>query len=229
MIEIKICGITSKADALAACEAGADAVGFIFFPQSPRYLLPELALKIIRKLPPEVCKVGVFVNTDQSNLQDIVTYCELDLIQLHGNESPEFCRLFPLSRVIKSLSPDTTAEVEAARAYQTRAILIDAPRFVRDGSEHDPQYGGTGRTANWEMAKALKAHHRLILAGGLKPENAAEAITAVGPDAMDFNSGVEIAPRRKDPAKIRQVIEIVRKTDPGNNVPREKIFTRPES
>ncbi len=229
MIEVKICGMTNKADALAACEAGADAVGFIFFPQSPRYILPEQALKIIRSLPLEVCKVGVFVNTDQANLQDIVDYCGLDLIQLHGSESAEFCRLFPAARVIKSLSPHTLADIEAADVYETRAILVDAPRLVRDGEAGDPQYGGTGRLANWEMAKALKARHRLILAGGLKADNVAEAIAAVEPDALDFNSGVEISPRHKDLEKIRRVIELVRRIDSEKAVTKEKIFTRLES
>ena len=227
MIEIKICGITNLEDALAACEAGADAIGFIFYPQSQRYVFPEQAIKIIGKLPPEICRVGVFVNTDLLNLKDIASFCKLDLLQLHGDETPEFCRQFPASRLIKSLAPKDMEEVKKAEAYQTRAILIDAPRQAQDGSQN-VEYGGTGKMANWDMAIALKAAHRLILAGGLKPENTAEAIAAVSPDALDFNSGVEITPRHKDAEKIRQVIAIARKVETRGEVKKDKIFSRLE-
>ena len=221
MIEIKICGITNTADALAAYEAGADAVGFIFYPQSPRYVLPEQAARMIRELPPDLCKVGVFVNTDLLNLKEIVSYSGIDLIQLHGNESPDFCKQLPAAQVIKSLAPNNREDLQEADAYQVRALLIDAPR--------DPQnfqYGGTGKTADWNMAVALKSRGPLILAGGLKAENAADAAAFVVPDAVDFNSGVEIHPRKKDPEKIKQVIEIVRRADPDIGNKREKIFSR---
>jgi phosphoribosylanthranilate isomerase len=220
MIEIKICGITNKEDALTACEAGADAVGFIFYPQSPRYILPEQAKKIIQALPPEICRVGVFVNLDLLNLNEISTFCNLDLIQLHGDESTDYCRKLPASRLIKSLSPVNEQDVDRAEDYPTKAILVD--------SRTHSKYGGTGQTVDWNLAAKMKSKRPLILAGGLKAENVAVAIAAVGPDALDFCSGVESMPRQKDPEKIRSVIEIVRRSSPASGGEQIKIFTRTE-
>ena len=221
MREIKICGLTTLADASTACAAGANAVGFIFHPPSPRYILPEQARKIIRNLPTSICTVGVFVNLDLANLMEIVTFCGIDLIQLHGDEPPEYCRKLPVERLIKALFPSDEAAIEEAVAYPARAILID--------SRTPSQYGGTGQTADWSLAQKMKTLGRpLVLAGGLNPENVAGAIAAVGPDALDFNSGVEIAPRRKDPDKIERAIAAVRKADLETHRSREIIFTRSE-
>ncbi len=198
-IEIKICGISSPDDALVAVESGADALGFIFYPPSPRYVSPEVAAQIIRTVAGTVTTVGVFVNADVKTVMDTITLCRLDLIQIHGNESPEYCRQFPSSRIIKACAPRTEHDLADLDRYDVRAFLIDT---------HDPnQHGGTGRLSNWTVASLIAKSHPLILAGGLTPENISEAITAVSPHAVDINSGVERAPGKKDPEKIRIAIQ----------------------
>jgi phosphoribosylanthranilate isomerase len=201
-IEIKICGITSTEDAFAAMESGADAIGFIFHPPSPRYVSPESAKRIIESVSGNITTVGVFVNADIKTVKDTMTNCRLDLIQLHGNESPEYCRQFPSSRIIKAFAPRTEQDLADLDRYDVRAVLVDT---------HDPkQHGGTGRRSNWTVALLIAKSHPLILAGGLTPENISEAITAVSPHAVDINSGVERAPGKKDPGKIRNAIRKVR-------------------
>lgn len=202
MIEIKICGITRLEDALAACDAGADALGFIFYSPSPRYVHPEQARTIIQSLPSAVCKVGVFVNLPPEEILQISSFCGIDLIQLHGDEDPEYCRKLPGHRLIKALS--SPGSLHAASSYPVKAILID--------SRGPSLYGGTGITADWDLAARVKASApdiSLILAGGLNPGNAPDAISAVRPDALDFNSGIESAPGRKDPAKLKMAMECV--------------------
>jgi phosphoribosylanthranilate isomerase len=194
-------------------------VGFIFHHPSPRCILPEQARKIIRNLPASICTVGVFVNLDPADLMEIAAFCGIDLIQLHGDESPEYCRQFPAERLIKALFPRDERAVEEAAAYPARAILID--------SRTPSRFGGTGRTADWSLAKKIKALGRpLVLAGGLNPENVAAAVAAVGPDAVDFNSGVEFEPGRKDPDKIARAVAAVRQADLNRGRPRKIIFAR---
>ncbi|MEA1970827.1 MAG: phosphoribosylanthranilate isomerase, partial [Thermodesulfobacteriota bacterium] len=148
MTEIKICGMTNIEDARFAAESGVDALGFIFYPKSPRYVQPKTAWDIIRKLPPEVAKTGVFVNHDTQDIKEIMEYCGLNFIQLHGNESPEYCRYFPESVIIKALSPRTEEDLNILEEYQARAILVDtyAPE----------KHGGTGKISNWELAVKIK-------------------------------------------------------------------------
>ncbi|MDO9528259.1 MAG: phosphoribosylanthranilate isomerase [Syntrophales bacterium] len=200
MTEIKICGMTNAADAMNAAQCGADALGFIFYPKSPRYILPEAARKIIDKLPRNVCKVGVFVNHEAKVIKEIVEVCGLDFIQLHGDESPRYCREFPKSILIKAISEQTSQLSD----YSVRAILIDAC--------HPELYGGTGKKSDWDLAVAVKEHCPLILSGGLNLGNIEEALRIVSPDAVDINSGVEMLPGKKDSEKVRKIIEIVRKT-----------------
>jgi phosphoribosylanthranilate isomerase len=202
--EIKICGITNLDDASFAAECGADALGFNFYLKSPRYIAPERAKEIIERIPERITKVGVFVNHDALEVKKIVGFCGLNLIQLHGNESSEYCCQFPRSLLIKALFPQREADLRKLRTYPVRAILVDA---------YDPlRYGGTGKRSDWGIAVKVKKTHLLIIAGGLSPDNIREAIEIVSPHAVDINSGVESSPGRKDPEKVKKIVEIVRRT-----------------
>jgi phosphoribosylanthranilate isomerase len=200
--QIKICGITRRTDALTAAACGADALGFIFYPASPRHVTPETARAICRELPEHVVRIGVFVNADAINIIEIVEDCGIDLIQLHGDETPDACRRFPAERLIKAVFG---VDAAGLADYPVRAILLDRREAGR--------YGGTGKPSDWDAAKLIKVRYPLILAGGLHEGNIEEAIRSVAPDAVDLNSGVECAPGHKDPEKIRKIIEIIRKTD----------------
>lgn len=203
MVQIKICGITNIEDAQAA--AGADALGFIFHPASPRCVTPARAQAIIASLPPALCTVGVFVNLPAAEVLQIAEMCGLDFIQLHGSESREYCRRFPRERLIKALSSRSEEEFAAAADYPVRAFLVDA---------HDPvRFGGTGRTCDWNLASRFAARHPLVLAGGLNAENLDKAMEAVRPLAVDISSGVEVSPGKKDHDKVRAVIAVVRQHD----------------
>jgi phosphoribosylanthranilate isomerase len=214
-MEIKICGITNMEDAVMAFAYGADALGFIFYEKSPRYVSPETAMRFIRNLPDDISKVGVFVNHDMHAVREIYDFCGLDLIQLHGDESPTYCREFPQSILIKAISPGSEEDLGIVKQYSVKAIMIDA----REAG----LYGGTGKKSNWELAAKLKEVHPLVLSGGLNPGNILPAIRTVSPDAVDVNSGVELSPGKKDPKKVQSVIETVR--TPGKKSA-TKIFTR---
>jgi len=202
MIQVKICGITDSRDARAAAEAGAAALGFIFYPPSPRYITPDDAKKIIAALPESVVYVGVFVNEKIETVKKISAALALDMIQLHGDESPDYCRQFQSARVIKALHLVSSRDVEDASVYEAAAILADSRR--RD------LYGGTGEKSDWKLARDLKNRKPLILSGGLGPENIKDALTAVAPDAVDINSGVESAPGKKDHEKLQCVFDTLR-------------------
>jgi len=219
MTEIKICGMTSTRDAKRAVEAGADALGFIFHPSSPRFVPPETVKAVVRALPPETVTVGVFVDRDAREIEAVVSYCGLDLIQLHGREPLSTIRHFPPGRVIKAVGGFARGSCEELKdlAGFVRALLVDASTKERPG--------GTGLLSDWELARELARLHRLILAGGLSAENVEEAIAAVSPDAVDVNSGVESAPGVKDPVKMKKIIEIVKKNHRENI--RNKIFVKP--
>lgn len=205
MTQVKICGITNKNDSLFAAQCGAAALGFIFYPPSPRYITPEDARKIIRAMPDEVVKVGVFVNEKTEEIKRVMDYCTLDMIQLHGDESPELCRQFSSSIVIKAVDLKNDDDLNNARCYGVAAILVD--------SRHAGLYGGTGKKADWELAFALKQKIPLILSGGLNEGNIAEAMKTVAPAALDLNSGVEVSPGKKDHAKLARIFDIVRAED----------------
>ena len=205
MVEVKICGITNISDAFIAAKCGVDALGFIFYPKSQRYVAPAKAKEIIEKLPREIIRVGVFANHEIQDVKEITKFCDLHLIQLHGDESPEYCAQFPISSLIKAVSCRTEQDIQKLKDYPARAILMDARK--------PGHYGGTGKNSDWRLAIKVKEMHPIILAGGLNQENIRKAIEIVRPQAVDINSGVEISPGKKDPDKIREVIELVRKID----------------
>jgi phosphoribosylanthranilate isomerase len=207
-VRVKICGITSIEDARAAVEAGADALGFLFAP-SPRRVTPEQAAAIVSALPPFVTTVGVLVDQDPAPILEV---CPLDAIQFHGAESPEMLQQTKRVRKFKAFRIRDAADLEAIRRYHgvAEAILLDA--YVASAA------GGTGTTFPWELAREATARGLvasrttlgsgppLILAGGLTPENVAEAIAATDACAVDVSSGVEAAPGRKDEEKVRRFI-----------------------
>ena len=199
MTKIKICGITNLVDANAAIDFGADALGFVFFKESPRAISPQKAASIIAKVPSFTTTVGVFVDKPRDEIQTIVNETGLDVIQLHGNESPESCRL--LRRVIKGIRVKSLESLEPLKSYQglVSAFLLDtyAPHMS----------GGTGQVFNWDIAIEAKNCGRIILAGGLTPENISEAIRRVNPYAVDVSSGVELVKGKKDHQKMRLFIE----------------------
>lgn len=197
MVKVKICGITNIDDALHACACGADALGFVFYEKSPRCVTPESARAIIATLPPFVTTVGLFVNETPQRIREMADCCGLDIIQLHGDEEPQDCDFAP-RRVVKALRVKAAASLVGHEAFQVSALLLDT--WVAGA------YGGTGETFNWELAASVARQRRVILAGGLTPENMAAAIEAVRPYAVDVSSGVEATPGRKDPAKVAAFI-----------------------
>lgn len=197
MVKVKICGITSLDDALAAVDAGADALGFVFYERSPRNLNPMQASAIIAKLPPFVQTVGLFVNEEAERVNWTADFCGLDLVQLHGDEEPEYCRDVR-RRVIKAFRVQDMESITPLRTYPVAGYLLDA--WCPDC------YGGTGKTFNWEVAAAAREFGPVILAGGLTPDNVRGAAEQVRPYAVDVSSGVESAPGKKDAEKVREFI-----------------------
>ena len=198
MVRVKICGITNLDDALTAVEAGADALGFVFYNKSPRCIAPEKAAVIVKALPPFITTVGLFVNADVDFVNTTTEKCLLDRVQLHGDESPEFCAgiIRPVIKVFRIRGENS---LQPMKDYRVSAYLLDA--YSPDA------YGGTGMTFNWEIAKTAKQFGPIILAGGLTPDNVRQAVEAVKPYAVDVSSGVEAAPGRKDPDKIRKFLK----------------------
>jgi phosphoribosylanthranilate isomerase len=209
MTQVKICGITNEEDALYAAEYGAVALGFIFYSASPRYITPEKAQFIIKKLPDKIIRAGVFVNEKAEDVKKIAQYCSLDFIQLHGDESVEYCRIFPQAKIIKAVNLQSKNDLAHALTYDAAALLVD--------SRHAGLYGGTGKKANWELALQIKSKKPLILSGGLTEDNVKEALEKVAPQALDFNSGVEIKPGKKDHKKIARIMGIVREANLQQN------------
>jgi phosphoribosylanthranilate isomerase len=195
MITVKICGITTPEDGVLAAELGASAIGLVFWPQSPRAVDLARARAIVAALPPLVPAVGVFVN-QQADALRIAGEVGLAAVQFHGDEAPDSYHGFPI-RVIKAVAVRGEAAIAAAAAVPAAAhVLLDA---------HDPiRRGGTGRTIEWSVAAAIARQRPIILSGGLHADNVVDAITAVRPWAIDVSSGVESAPGRKDPAKLRK-------------------------
>jgi phosphoribosylanthranilate isomerase len=198
MVRVKICGITRAEDASAAVDAGADALGFIFSSTSPRLVTNAQAAAIIRTLPPFLPRVGVFVNPSDAEVRRAITECGINVLQFHGEEPPEFCRRFGLP-VLKAFRVSSAESLKSLAEYSTETWLLDS--YVAG------QRGGTGATFNWDLAAdAVNRGGRVILAGGLTPANAADAVRRVRPYALDVSSGVESAPGKKDAAKIRAFI-----------------------
>jgi phosphoribosylanthranilate isomerase len=202
MVRVKVCGITNKEDALAAVHFGADAVGFVFA-SSPRRVAPEQVSRIVAALPPLVCKVGVFVDSSVEEVEGIMKLCNLDLAQLHGAESPDYCEALS-PRAIKSFAVKDESVLAELRRYKVSAYLLDA---------HDPVLkGGSGRTFNWSIAGQAVQYGPIILSGGLNAENVRQAIAEARPYAVDVCSGVEARPGAKDHAKLRDFIELAKST-----------------
>lgn len=204
MTRVKVCGITNLEDALAALEAGADLLGLNFYARSPRYVAPADARRIVERLPEGVECVGVFVNeAAPSDVERIAREAGVGAVQLHGEETHEFCRALRGRPTIKALRVGPGFTPEAAAGYPTDAVLLDA--YVAG------EWGGTGHTFDWSLARRTRESvPRLFLAGGLKPENVAEAVAAVRPHAVDVCSGVETAPGRKSLQLIRRFVEQVK-------------------
>ena len=199
---IKICGITSVEDALAAARLGADAIGLVFFPPSPRYVEVEQAAEIAAALPPFVTTVGLFVNADEQTIADVVSRVRIDLIQFHGNECKDYCGLHqrPYIKAVR-MSDDVDLDKQLNDFSQARGLLLDTYKAGVPG--------GTGEQFNWDR---VPAHHadKIILAGGLTPENVKDAVSQVHPYAVDVSGGVESAPGKKDTEKMARFIEAVR-------------------
>ncbi|MDY6972231.1 MAG: phosphoribosylanthranilate isomerase [Thermodesulfobacteriota bacterium] len=203
MIKVKICGITNQGDAINAVESGADAIGFIFA-RSPRRVTPKAALEIIKVLPPFTRTVGVFVNEDPATITDIALYCGLDLLQLHGDESPDVCGGF-MPRTIKALRLRDESSLQSIEPYRkkVRALLFD--------TYSQEKRGGTGETFDWDLAvKGREFGPPVILSGGLSPANIEAAITIVRPYAVDVNSGVEERPGKKSPILVKELMKTIR-------------------
>lgn len=205
MIRVKICGITNSADALAAVEAGANLLGFNFYSKSPRFITETEAAKIRKQLPKRVEAVGIFVNASPADVTAFRKSVKLDIAQLHGDESPEttaeIARLLPVIKAFR---------VEPDFPLATLAEYPDVFAFLFDAA-HTDQYGGTGRTTDWDVARRAAADHRIILAGGLKVENVAAAVRIVRPYGIDVASGVESKPGKKDHDRLREFIQEVRR------------------
>jgi phosphoribosylanthranilate isomerase len=200
-VKVKICGVRTLEEAAAALDAGADALGFNFWPRSLRYITPDAAREITRSLSPLASLIGVFVNEDARRIHEIVSEVGLSAVQLHGDETPEFCARMNSIKIIKAFRVGGDFDVEVIRAYPVSMALLDASI---KGS-----YGGTGARFDWRVAVEAKRMAQVILAGGLSIENVAEAIQHVRPFAIDVCSGVEAEPGRKDLNKLREFMAAV--------------------
>ena len=195
---VKICGITNLADAQAAVAAGADALGFNFYEGSPRHISLKTATAISKQLPPFVMRAGVFVNADEDLVTRAIAECNLSLLQFHGDEPPEFCTQFGLMSM-KAFRIRDEKSLEELPKHQTDAYLLDA--YSAEA------FGGTGEKFNWDLAiEAQKFGKPIFLAGGLTPENVADAVKKVKPFGVDVSSGVEISPGKKNHAKVKAFI-----------------------
>jgi phosphoribosylanthranilate isomerase len=199
---VKICGITSIEDAEAAVDAGASALGFVFWPKSPRFIDPHLARTIVSSLPPLVVPVGVFVNQPAAHVRGVAALVRLGAVQLHGEEDVLYVAGMDVP-VIKAVSIEREDDVDRIDIWPRRTmLLLDV---------HDPvSRGGTGRTIDWPAAAVIAARRRTLLAGGLTPDNVADAVALVQPFGIDVSSGVERSPGVKDHARIRALFEALR-------------------
>jgi len=211
MVLVKICGITNYADAKAAVDAGVNSLGLNFYPRSPRFIAKADAAKIRIRLPGNVESVGVFVNASAADVAGMYRDVRFGAAQLHGDEPPEVVKeLSRLLKVVKAFRVDANFPPEKMEEYP------EASAFLLDAAEAG-QFGGTGHTTDWNVARNAAASHRIILAGGLTVENVAAAIQFVRPYAVDVASGVESKPGRKDHGKLREFIQEVRRAESGQD------------
>ncbi|HVY56002.1 MAG TPA: phosphoribosylanthranilate isomerase [Thermodesulfobacteriota bacterium] len=201
MTRIKICGITNIEDAMLAADLGADALGFIFYKGSKRYIDPGDAARIVSSLPPFVSAVGVFVNQGVEEIKEYAGVSGIDTVQLHGDETPEFCRGLRC-RLIKAVRVKDAVNIAEVELYPVQAILFD--------KHSDELYGGTGSSFDWDLLKGLEISKKIILSGGLTPENVSLAVRSVKPYGVDVSSGVEDAPGKKNRRKMEKFIEAVK-------------------
>lgn len=208
MTFIKICGITNLDDALAAVDAGADALGFNFYKPSPRYIAPDVACEIINRLPTTILTVGVFVNEESPQaVEDLARHAGVTAIQLHGDESPDYCRTMENRYVIKALAAGADFDMQRALDYEVDAILLD--------TKHGTLRGGTGRVFDWSIAfEARRLGPKLYLAGGLGIDNIEDAIKSVDPFAVDACSALEETPGKKNHESMRAFVKAIRSVKP---------------
>ncbi|MBA7478388.1 N-(5'-phosphoribosyl)anthranilate isomerase [subsurface metagenome] len=202
IVKVKICGLTNYLDAAVAVDLGADLLGFNFYPESPRFITPEQAAQIINKLPAFIHVAGVFVNASLDQIKEAISECNLDWVQLHGDESPEFCEsLLSINvRTMKAIRVKDQEDIERAESFFTDAVLLDA---------FDPEkYGGTGLTFDWNIIGHISK--RIFLAGGINPDNVAAAIE-LGVYGIDVCSGIEARPGKKDHRKMKKLFENIQR------------------
>ena len=205
MVRVKICGITNPSDARLAARVGADALGFNFIESSPRFVTRERARAIVASLPPFVTPVGVFADHDPDAVRDLCAFCEIQTVQLHGNEPPEYLSRLPHLRRIKAFRIRAPRDLQRLARYTCDAFLLDA--YVPG------RLGGTGQAFDWSWVREADLDGLIILSGGLTPENVAEAIRTVRPYAVDVASGVESEPGKKDRARLAAFLAAVRSAD----------------
>ena len=193
-VKVKVCGMTSLKDALVAVEGGSDAVGFIFYKKSPRSVTMKTVREIVLELPPFVDTVGVFVDETAEQINKIADYCNLDIIQLHGDESPTFCKKIR-RKVIKAFRIKDMQSVKKLSSFQVSGFLLD--------TFSDNLHGGTGKVFDWNLALPAKKFGPVIMAGGLTPNNVQQAVRQIRPYGVDVCSGVESEPGIKDHKKVR--------------------------
>jgi phosphoribosylanthranilate isomerase len=205
-MKVKVCGITSYDDAVMSLDEGVDALGFNFFPRSPRYIRPEDVRAILRRIPPFVVTVGLFVNVaEPQEVSAAARVAGVQVVQLHGDETPEYCRALADWTLIKAVRIGEKGIPARLDEYPVQALLLDA----RD----DALFGGTGKSFDWSLALDMKRMRPIIVAGGLRPDNVREAIRVVEPYGVDVCSGVECAPGKKDAARLRRFMDEVRHVD----------------
>jgi phosphoribosylanthranilate isomerase len=203
-VKVKVCGITNLRDARAAVAAGADFLGFVFYKKSPRYIAPSEARRLIARLPRAVRKVGVFVNEDKERVKAIAAACDLDMVQLHGTETPAYVDAFKAYHVIKAVRVRGRRSLEGLDRYHADFFLLDTFRKGR--------FGGTGERFSWKLLAPLaKKKAKFIVSGGLAPENVAELLRVFQPYGVDVSSGVEKTTGRKDHKRVKKFIDTVKR------------------
>jgi phosphoribosylanthranilate isomerase len=199
MVRVKICGITNLSDALQSVDSGCDALGFVFYKKSPRYISPEKARRIIRHLPKNIVKIGVFADSREKRIKKIAKLCKLDILQFHGSESAQFCRKFKNYKIIKAFRIKDRIDLQNILKHKSFAYLFDT--FVKS------KIGGSGKRFNWKILRNTGGIKQpIFLSGGLNARNVKKAIKVAHPDWVDVSSGVESGPGRKDYRKVKEFI-----------------------
>lgn len=198
MVKVKICGITNLEDALTAQRVGASALGFVFYSKSPRYIPPESAQRIISQLNKKIKRIGVFVNADSASVKKTARFCRLDMLQFHGDETPDFCRKFKEYTIIKAFRIKNKDSLKDIERYPVDYYLFDT--FKKDS------FGGTGTCFNWDILKGLKTAKPFFLSGGLNSKNIVSAIKSIKPSWVDASSALEAKPGIKDKKLLQDFI-----------------------